>query len=423
MKWKKRNRSYSVLAAGMLIAGVVAGAPAAARANADSATPAPSVASPLAAPVWLCDPALASDPCGPTVHYPSGKTEDVGAVDEPFQIPSAPPVDCFYVYPTIDTLPNPLLQVGSLPPTPTDPEMAVTLAQAERFAGTCRMFVPVYRQASLTEVALGLVLKSPADLATGEMDVAQAWQDYWTHDNVDPATGQRRGVILIGHSQGSADLITLIQQQIDGNAAMQRQLVGAYLLGGNVQVPTGQPDGGGTDAGATFQHIPLCSNDTRFGCVVAYSSYDEPAGQAPGATAVFGRPTAAGYQIACTNPHALLTGAAPDSQQPLATYLPSRQLVEGGALNPSGNLGLVGAGYTLPDVPAGFAHFRGELLGQCRNQDGASWLQLTDLGGLLPTSTQTSDLGTHVVDYNVALGDLTALAARQAADWAANSSQ
>ncbi|MBS2538049.1 DUF3089 domain-containing protein [Catenulispora sp. NF23] len=420
MKW---NRSYSVVAAGLLIAGVVAGAPATARAHADSATAAPSVASPLAAPVWLCNPALASDPCGPTVHYPSGKTEDVGAVDEPFQIPSAPPVDCFYVYPTIDTLPNPLLQVGSLPPAPTDPEMAVTLAQAERFAGTCRMFVPVYRQASLTEVALGLVLKSPADLATGEMDVAQAWQDYWTHDNIDPATGQRRGVILIGHSQGSADLITLIQHQIDGNAAMQHQLVAAYLLGGNVQVPIGQPDGGGTDAGATFQHIGLCSNDTRFGCVVAYSSYDEPAGQAPGATAVFGRPTAAGYQIACTNPHALLTGAAPDSQQPLDTYLPSRQLVDGNALNPSGNLGLVGAGYTLPDVPAGFAHFRGELLGQCRNQDGASWLQLTDLGGLLPTSTQTSDLGTHVVDYNVALGDLTALAARQAADWAANSSQ
>ncbi|MEY9863012.1 hypothetical protein ABH935_008661 [Catenulispora sp. GAS73] len=408
-----RTRTYPALAAGLLlVSGLVAAVPA-------SATSAASAASPLAAPVWLCNPALANDPCGPTVHYPSGKTEDVGAVDEPFQIPAVPPVDCFYVYPTIDTLANPLLQVGSLPPTPTDAETAVTLAQAERFAGTCRMFVPVYRQAPLSEVALGVVLKSPADLATGEMDVAQAWQDYWAHDNVDPATGQRRGVILIGHSQGSADLITLIQNQIDGNPAMQRQLVGAYLLGGNVQVPVGKADGGGTDAGSTFQHIPLCSNDTAFGCVVAYSSYNEPAGQAPGATAVFGRATGAGYQIACTNPHALLAGAAPDSQQPLDTYLPSRQLVDGNALLPNGNLAVVAAGYTLPDVPAGFAHFRGELLGQCENQDGASWLELTDLGGLLPTSTQTSDLGTHVVDYNVALGDLTTLAARQAAAWAA----
>ncbi|WP_194908691.1 DUF3089 domain-containing protein [Catenulispora rubra] len=417
----KRNRSIPALAASLLISGLVATAPiSAARAASDTSSSAsPSVASPLAAPVWLCNPALANNLCGPTVHYPSGKPEDVGAVDEPFPIPSAQPVDCFYVYPTIDTLPNPLLQVGSLPPTPTDAEMAVTLAQAERFAGTCRMFVPVYRQAPLTEVALGLVLKSPADLATGEMDVAQAWQDYWTHDNVDPATGKRRGVILIGHSQGSADLITLMQNQIDGNAAMQRQLVGAYLLGGNVQVPVGKADGGGTDSGATFQHIPVCSNDTAFGCVVAYSSYNEPAGQAPGANAVFGQPTGAGYQIACTNPHALLAGAAPDSQQPLDSYLPSRQLVDGNALLPNGDLAVVAAGYTLPDVPAGFAHFRGELLGQCENQDGASWLELTDLGGLLPTSTQTSDLGTHVVDYNVALGDLTALAAQQAAAWAA----
>jgi hypothetical protein len=60
---------------------------------------------------------------------------DGSAAKEDFAAPESPPVDCFYVYPTVDLLPNPLLQVGSLAPAPQDTEMAVTLAQAARFSG------------------------------------------------------------------------------------------------------------------------------------------------------------------------------------------------------------------------------------------------------------------------------------------------
>ena len=399
-----------------------------------------SVASPLAAPVWLCYPGMTDNPCGQNadgsaqatasdgslqMQYPvAGTTETIGTPDATYTDNSASSVDCFYVYPTVDTLPNPLLQVGSVAPTPQDAEMAVTLAQVARFAKTCRLFVPVYRQESLAQVAVGVITGlGIGSVSTGEMDVLQAWQYYWDHDNIDPATGKRRGVVLLGHSQGSADLISMIQQEIDGTSE-QSQLVSAVLLGGNVQVPIGEADGeGGTYPDATFQDIPECSNSTAYGCVVAYSSYDEPSGDDPGSSALFGTATASGYEIACTNPTALLNGDDPGTNEPLDTYLPSEQLVNGNVLLPDGDLSLVLLGFTLPTVSAGFEEYQGALDGQCTYQGGSSWLQITGDTGLFPSSTQTSSIGLHVVDYNIDQGDLTALVARQASAWlAANGS-
>jgi hypothetical protein len=193
-----------------------------------------TLATPLAAPVWLCYPGMADNPCGQNAdgaaqstasdgslqtQYPvAGTTETIGTPDASYTDDSASSVDCFYIYPTVDTLPNPILQVGSIPPTPQDAEMAVTLAQVARFAKTCRLFVPVYRQASLPDVALSVLLGLPTNLSTADMDVLQAWQYYWANDNINPATGKRRGVVLLGHSQGSSVLINLIQQEIDGTA-------------------------------------------------------------------------------------------------------------------------------------------------------------------------------------------------------------
>jgi len=263
----------------------------------------------------------------------------------------------------------------------------------------------------------------PADLSTADADVLQTWQYYWANDNIDPTTGKRRGVVLLGHSQGSSVLINLIQQEIDGTSE-QNQLVSAVLLGGNVQVPIGQPDGeGGTYPTATFQDIPECSNTVAYGCVVAYSSYDEPGGDDPGSSAIFGTATASGYQILCTNPTALLHGDDPSTNEPLDTYLPSEQLANGNILLPNGDLSLVLLGFTLPSVSTGFEEYQGSVDGRRTYQDGSSWLQVTGDTGLFPSSAQTSSLGLHVVDYNVDLGDLTALVAKQATAWlAANGS-
>jgi hypothetical protein len=419
--------------------------------SAVAAAPAASVAQPLANPVWLCRPGLVNNLCNQDLrgnpqtltpdgrfvdHYPGGASTPLDATSvsasgstsyESFGAPVNPAVDCFYVYPTVDTVSNPLLQVGSLPPTPQDQEMAVTLAQAARFSGLCRMFVPVYRQAPLTSHAVGALLGTSIDYSTGQMDIQQAWTDYWTNYNVDPVTHRHRGVVLLGHSQGSAVLARLIQQNIDGNSAVQPSLVSAILLGGNVAVPIGAAAGGGTDTASTFQYVPACQRASAAavvptGCVVAYSSYDLPAGQAPPSNGM-GRNTAAGHQILCVNPSALLGGSANDSATTLDAYLPTRKLLNGNALNPNGSLGLVMLGFTPPDYPTGFAHYPATLTGQCSFKQDSSgnstWLQVTGGDALFPASTKTSALGLHVVDYNVALGDLGNLVAAQSTAWLA----
>jgi hypothetical protein len=413
----------------------------------------PSVAEPLASTVWLCRPGLTDNPCNQgldgnpqtpgsagsfTQRYPQdgqSETLDATRVDtsgattlEPFAAPSNPRVDCFYVYPTVDLIANPIVQVGAIPPTPQDTEMAVALTQAARFSGMCRMFVPVYRQAPLSSLAVGVITGTSADLTTGAMDVENAWSDYWNNYNVDPTTHQRRGVIILGHSQGSVDLITLIQHRIDGHADQQSQLVSAILLGGNVQVPIGQSSGGGSDTAATFQYLPACRRSSPgeaipTGCVVAYSSYDQTGDQPPAPNALFGRNTAPDHQILCVNPATLLNATAPGTAQPLDAYLPTNRLVGGNVLNPNGHLAIVLLGFTLPDYPTGFAHYPDALTGECRfRQDSAgnaSWLQITGGDTLFPASSHTSALGLHVVDYNVALGDLVQLAGRQAQTWLA----
>jgi hypothetical protein len=412
-----------------------------------------SLAEPLASTVWLCRPGLTDNPCNQgldgnpqtpgsagsfTQRYPQGgqsETLDATRVDtsgattlEHFAAPSNPPVDCFYVYPTVDLTANPIVQVGAIPPSPQDTEMAVALAQAARVSGLCRMFVPVYRQAPLTSVAVGVITGTSADFTTGAMDVENAWNDYWNNYNVDPTTHQRRGVIILGHSQGSVDLITMIQRQIDGHADQQNHLVSAILLGGNVQVPIGQSSGGGSDTAATFQHLPACRRTSPgaaipTGCVVAYSSYDQTGDQPPASNALFGRNTAPDHQILCVNPATLLNGTAPDTAQPLDAYLPTSQLVAGNVVNPNGNLAVVLLGFSLPNYPTGFAHYPDALTGQCQfRQDSAgnaSWLQITGGDTLFPASSHTSGLGLHVVDYNVALGDLVELAGRQSQTWLA----
>jgi hypothetical protein len=413
--------------------------------------PAASVAQPLANPVWLCRPGLVNNLCNQDLHgnpqtltpdgrfvnyYPSGASTPLDATSvsangstsyESFGAPVNPPVDCFYVYPTVDSVPNPLVQVGSIPPTPQDQEMAVTLAQVARFSGLCRMFVPAYRQAPLPALVVGAITGLPTDYSTGAMDIQQAWTDYWTNYNIDPVTKRHRGVVLLGHSQGSAVLEHLIQQNIDGNSAVQPSLVSAILLGGSIQVPIGAAAGGGTDTASTFQYVPACQRASASaavptGCVVAYSSYDLPAGQAPPSNGLV-RNTAAGHQILCVNPSALMGGSASDSATRLDAYLPTRKLLNGDAVNPNGSLGVVMLGSTPPDYPTGFARYPATLTGQCSfTQDSSgnsTWLQVTGGDALFPSSTKTSTVGLHVVDYNVALGDLVNLVSAQSTAWIA----
>ena len=411
----------------------------------------PAVAAdPLAEPVWLCRPGMAANPCGQdaaggaqanpfTTHYVSGRSEPLDATTvsgdgtvahEPYQVGTSAPVDCFYVYPTVDVLPNPLLQVGNLPPTRNDVDFAVTLTQLGRFANVCRLFVPAYRQQSIIQLATGEPFNP--DLSLGESDVEQAFLDYWNHDNVDPSTRQHRGFIVLGHSQGSWVASWLIAKDIETDPVMRAHLISAILPGGDVQAPDDQPAGGGTDPDSTFQYLGACTRTAPAqpvptGCVVAYSSYALPAGEHPdpgqGADHGPGRSTAPGHHVLCTNPAALLAGGSADAPKPLDTYLPTRQLLDGIALVANGQLAILLLGWDFRDDPTGYTHYPGRLQGQCQSVDdaggNAAWLQVTGDTSLFPAQggTGNTGLGLHVMDYNVDLGNLVQLAVAQSAAW------
>ena len=125
-------------------------------------------------------------------------------------------------------------------------ENGVVRVQLARFASQCRLFAPLYRQATLTALRAAAAGSPIAvDRALGYNDVVDAWNSYLQRDN------NGRGVVLIGHSQGSGVLTQLIRNEIDGKP-VQSRLVSALLLGTNLPVPKGK------DVGGAFQNIPLC---------------------------------------------------------------------------------------------------------------------------------------------------------------------
>jgi hypothetical protein len=264
----------------------------------------------------------------------------------------------------------------------------------------------MYRQITVKGLTAGA--RTLAAEVTAYAGVQAAWQDYLAHDN------HGRGVILIGHSQGAGMLIGLLRRQVDDVPATRKLLVSAMILGGNVTVPVG------TTVGGSFQHIPACTSDAQTGCVIAYSSFDQP----PPTDSLFGRPgqgvsnlsngtATSGLQVLCTNPADL----AGNTAAPLTPYFPSRTLLRG-----LGGLG----GLTPPAVRTPWITEPQLYSGQCLSEGGATWLQVS--APITPGDTRTivtqtlgPTWGLHLVDVNIALGDLVDLARAESAAYSARS--
>jgi len=250
-------------------------------------SPAPAQ-DPAAAPdytkdsTWLCLPGrsdVCSTPLATTELKPSGygaKSTSAVAKD--------PPLDCFYVYPTVsrDEGMNSDLNAGP-------EEKGATQVQFARFASVCRTYVPIYRQMTVAAVVAftaGADINGPAQLAYS--DVAAAWRNYLATKN------QGRPFVLVGHSQGSAMLQQLIAREIENNPSVAARMKLAIIPGFNVLVPQGKLVGG------TFKRTPLCSRPGETGCVIAYSSFRE--NNVPPAGALFGVADQPGMTVGCVNP-------------------------------------------------------------------------------------------------------------------------
>lgn len=231
---------------------------------------------------WLCLPRRAdacSTPLPTSVLNPDG----YGSTG-PSAVARDPPIDCFYVYPTVSTdrgLNSDLVVDRS--------EKLAAESQFARFASVCRPFAPVYRQMTLAAVAAysaGANIDAAGALAYG--DVLAAWRNYIQTRN------NGRPFVLIGHSQGSLMLQKLIAREIEKDPALAKRMQLAIIPGFNVLVPEGR------QAGGTFHKTPLCSHPGETGCVISWTSFREKNEPPPGA--MFGYSPRAGMTVGCVNP-------------------------------------------------------------------------------------------------------------------------
>jgi hypothetical protein len=335
---------------------------------------------------WLCKPGMAKNPCEPglntTLLSPTGKKLGV----EQIKRARHPKFDCFYVYPTVSD------QKTGVANFNIDPELrSIALYQAAYYSSLCKVYAPVYRQNTLASL-LGQVSPTAKEKAQIYLDVRDAWRDYLRHYN------RGRGVVLMGHSQGSFLLRQLLREEIDSKPKLRKKMISAVLLGGNVTVKKGK------DVGGDFKHIRACRSRSQTGCVIAFSTF----GETPPADAIFGRNAPAGQEVLCTNPAALGGGAAKVTPiQPRAPFAPGTTIA--GAIT--------ALGITPPKVSTPWAAVPNAYSARC-STGAANALIVTPLRGAPAyKASPTPGWGLHLVDANIALGNLIPLVRHQAALW------
>ncbi len=336
--------------------------------------------------VWLCKPGMKNDPCTPslktTVFSPAGKKLRVVTPARP----KAPKIDCFYVYPTVSDQPglNANLNIDPV-------ERSIALFQAARYSQYCRVFAPMYRQGTIAGIGGSQIGEA---FAIAYPDVLAAWKDYLAHFN------HGRGVVLIGHSQGSFHLRKLVREQVDNKPAVRRRLISAILLGGDVTVKKGKA------AGGDFKHVPACRSAPQLGCVIAFSTYDQP----PPPNSLFGRTSTPGLQVLCTNPASLHGGSGLiDPIEPTAPFAPG-----------SIALGIQLLEFKLPSASTPWIEAPGSYAAHCSSAGGANVLQISARGfAVNPKPSPDATWGEHLTDANIALGNLLKLVGSESAAYLA----
>lgn len=354
---------------------------------------------------WLCWPGKAGDACAIDLTATVVKADGSTSV-ETFKADPKAPIDCFYVYPTVSNDPGVVSDM-----TANAEELNVVKQQLARFGSKCRIYAPLYRQFTLTALRAmvsGTPIAGAADPAVrqvGYNDVVDAWNHYLATAN------KGRGVVLIGHSQGSGLLQRLIPAEIEGKP-VQKQLVSALILGSNLGVEKGK------DTGA-FKSIPLCKSARQVGCAISYVTFRDTI--PPPGNSRFGKVANPAMEAACVNPAALAGGAGE-----LKAYLSNADNISNSAAATPAWV----KGKPNPKTP--FVTVPGLISGQCVSKDGFNYLEakvnadpadprtdvingdVTGPGGVI-----AKDWGLHLIDANIAMGNLVEVVGEQAKAYAA----
>jgi hypothetical protein len=164
--------------------------------------------------------------------------------------------------------------------------------------------------------------------------------------------------------------------------------------------------------GGALQHIPLCRKPGQIGCVVNYSAFRSTV--PPPANTLFGRAADAAMSGSCTNPATLGAGSAPlhaylnATGRTIVGNTPPRPWVEG------------------KTIDTAFVSVPGLLSAECKTNEHATYLEITVNGN--PSDPRVDDItgdlgavgkpltnwGLHLIDVNLAMGNLLSLVERQA---------
>lgn len=360
-----------------------------------TASDTPDYANPAA---WLCRPDQPGDACGRSDQDAVILRADGSTTIEHFRADPKAPIDCFYVYPTVSRDPG-----GNASMKVAQEEIAVVNQQFARFGAVCRRYAPLYRQVTLSALHANIRgTPIPSDRQMAYDDVKRAWDYYLAHDN------HGRGVVLVGHSQGSGVIAQLVKNEIDGKP-VQKQIVSVILAGYRLQVPVGK------DVGGDFKTIPLCRAVGQTGCAINFSSFRADSPPPPDAR-MFGASGGPGLEAACVNPAALAGGDAP-----LRAYLGA------GAEMVTASGEQQGPWTTPPKaIDAPFVEVPGLLSAECRHQANHNFLAITIhptpsgkrtnviVGDVIIDGRKLPDWGLHRIDMNLTMGNLIDVVRAQA---------
>jgi pimeloyl-ACP methyl ester carboxylesterase len=374
-------------------------------AGASAQTAAPEKNDYSKAETWLCRPdKTANNYCSVDLSTTVVKA-DGSETAEAFKADPKAPIDCFYVYPTVSNDPG---VVSDMNPGPE--EINVVKVQFARLGARCRLYAPLYRQFTLTALRAGQSGKpmpgsaDPAVRQVGYNDVLDAWNYYLAHDNAG------RGVVLVGHSQGSGVLTQLISREIDGKPA-QAKVISAILMGTRLPVDKGKDTG-------LFKQVPLCASASQTGCAIAYASFRDTIPPPP--NSLFGKAPTDAQIAACVNPANL----APGGKGEFHAYLSNAQITNSAAKPVEWVKG-------KPNPTTPFVSAPGLLTGQCVQKNGFSYLEVhvnavaadpraDDITGDVVQNGQVNPAwGLHLIDANLAMGNLVDIVGAQGKAWLA----
>ena len=205
--------------------------------------------------------------------------------------------------------------------------------QASIFNGVGAVWAPRYRQATFGAFLTDKPAATAAiDLAYG--DVLAAFDAFVA---AQPTT---RPIVVVGHSQGSLNLLRLLKDRVAGTPLAAR-MVAVYAAGWPISVTADLPALG----------LPKCAADDEIGCLLSWQSFGQPA-DTEAVQASFDRGTGLtgaprrGTAMLCVNP---LTGTA--------TTLPSPARANFGSLVPDADFNggtLVAKGVGAQCLASGF---------------------------------------------------------------------